>query len=160
VAISAETPVNEIDKALARVEQAGSRLSHNDRRIIGGLLADMARRDGIQPQEILEWPEIETALNDKRRNGPQKTTVLKQLLRASLLPTYTRAEQAFTASVAALCLHPKIKVEHSPYFEDMAISVSFKYRDKDELRAILESLKKLEGIELIKNALEAATNSD
>ncbi len=160
MAISPEIPVSEIDGALARVERAGSRLNHNDRRIIGGLLADVARRDSVQPHEILEWAEIRAILNDKKRNGPQKTTVLKRLLRASLLPTYTRAEQAFTASLAALSLHSKIKVEHTPYFEDMTVSVSFTYRGADELRAILESLEKLEGSELIKDALEAATNTD
>ena len=149
-----------VDAALEAIEAAGCRLGRNDRRIIGELLADLARRDGLSPRELLGSPDLAAILGDARRNGPQKTASLKAQLQARRWPTYEKAEAAFQAALRDLRLHPKVHIEHTPYFEDGRLNISFTTNDQAELSDIIDSLANLHGKDLVKDALEASENSD
>lgn len=150
----------EVDRALAMIETAGCRLSRNDRRIFGELLADLAHRDGLSPAGLLGSPDIEAVLTDARRNGPQKAAALKERLQEQRWPTNAKAEDAFQAALRDLRLHPKVRVEHTPYFEDEQLNISFTANDPAELTAIIDSLVSLNKKDLVKDALEAAEDSD
>ncbi len=150
----------EINAAVEAIEAAGCRLGRNDRRIIGELLADLAHRDSLSPAGLLDSPDLAAVLRDERRNGPQKTAALKKLLQARRWPTYTKAEAAFQAARRNLRLHSKVRVEHTPYFEDAQLNISFAASDPAELSEIIDSLANLHGKDLVKDALEASEDSD
>lgn len=149
-----------VNTALEAIDAAGCRLGRNDRRIISELLADLAHRDKFSPAELLDSPDLAAVLRDKRRNGPQKTAALKELLQARRWPTYTKAETAFQAARRNLRLHSKVRVEHTPYFEDKDLNISFTASDPAELSEIIDSLANLRGKDLVKDALEASKDSD
>ena len=150
----------EVNTALETIEAAGCRLGRNDRRIIGELLADLAHRDRLSPAGLLDSPDLVAVLGDTRRNGPQKTTALKERLQARQWPTYGMAEAAFQAARRDLRLHPKIRVEHTPYFEDGRLNISFTADDQAELSDIIDSLASLNGKDLVKDALETSEDPD
>jgi hypothetical protein len=147
----------QIEKALAALKDAGLKLNQNDTRIIRELVTDLARR-GRQPHDIISSSPIAEMLADKKLNGPQKTARLKTILNAERYPAYTKAETAFWAEVKKLRLHPKIKISHTPFFEDRSLTVEFSCKDPEELRRINRSLERLAGKDLVKDALEAAEN--
>ncbi len=148
------------NEALEAIEAAGCRLGRNDRRIIGELLSDLAHRDRLSPAGLLDSPDLAAVLSDERRNGPQKTAALKERLQARRWPTYTKAESAFQAALRSLRLHSKVRVEHTPYFEDGRLNISFTANDPAELSEIVDSLADLQGKDLVKDALEATEDSD
>ncbi len=149
-----------VNAALEAIEAAGCRLGRNDRRIISELLSDLAHRDGLSPSGLLDLPDLAAVLRDKRRNGPQKTAALKERLQARRWPTYTKAEAAFQAARRNLRLHSNVRIEHTPYFEDGQLNISFTASDPAELSEIIDSLTNLHGKDLVKDALEASKDTD
>ncbi len=134
---------------------AGLRPGINWRRELTELINDISMRDGISQLEVLQSRELREILEHKKLSGPQKLSRIKDILEEKRYPRYSKAKATFDRQLKELKLSSKLKVKHTPYFEDTRLETEYSDDEKDsgEIKA---SLKKLEGAELVKNALESA----
>ena len=149
----------EVDRGLSIIRASGLKLNRNDTRFIRELLNDLTRRNNSRASDILDLPTIVEVLSHDKLNGPQKLTKLKRALFELRYPILTQAEDSFDAEVKDANLHPRIKIGHTPYFEDNAIEVRFKYDNPAQLREMIRSLERLADRDPVKNALAAAEDS-
>lgn len=146
----------DIETALSIFTKAGLKLSLNGKRELTELVTDIAERDGLNFEQVLLSPEILALISNQKLNGPQKLAKIKEVLFGKRYPIYAKAKALFNKQLKDLKLSPKIKVTPTPFFEGKKVKVEFAYENLVELQEILSSLKKLQGVDLVKNALEAA----
>ncbi len=129
----------------------------NWQRELSELVNDIAMRDGISQLEVMQSRELKETLEHKKLSGPQKLARIKDILEEKRYPSYSKVKATFDRQLRELKLSPKLKVKHTPYFEDTRLETEYPDDEKgtDEIKA---SLKKLEGAELVKNALKVTEN--
>lgn len=142
--------------ALNELRKAGIKLNKNYSRQIAELVDEIAGRDGFSARAIISGPKIRAATTNPKLNGPQKLARVKDILFEQRYPTYVKAKKAFAGEIRRLKLSDKLKITPTPFFEDSALVVEFKYRQPDDLREIIESLEKLMKVDVVANALKAA----
>ena len=148
----------ETQPALAVLTAAGLKLGRNWRRELGELIADIAKRDSLSPDDVVADAAIKAALSSNAATAKKRDLVI-DILRQRRYPRYYRARAAFSDKLKALKPAPNIKITPPPSFEGHKIKVEFTYSTPAELDEAIESLRRLKGVDLINEALAAAQDS-
>ncbi|KKM62426.1 hypothetical protein LCGC14_1521810 [marine sediment metagenome] len=147
--------MSESSDVLDFLTNAGLKPGINWRRELEELINDIAMRDGLSCKQVAQCKEVQEVLKNPKLTSPRKLELVKDVLQKKRYPMYSKAKAAFDKELRELKLSPKLKVKHTPYFEDTRLSVGISDDDKgsEEVRT---SLKKLEGAELVRNAFNPA----
>ncbi len=150
--------MSESSDVLDFLTNAGLKPGINWRRELKELINDIAMRDGLSCKQVVQCKELQEVLKNPKLTSPRKLEIVKDVLQKKRYPMYSKAKAAFDKELRELKLSPKLKVKHTPYFEDTRLSVEISDDDK-ESEDVRMSLKKLEGAELVRNALESTENN-
>ena len=110
-------------------------------------LWEIGRRDIIQARRILQRAEIRRALAPAGLSPLQKAERLRAILRKMRYPRLSAREEAFAAALRRVGWPKGISIQPSPFFEDRDITVSFRFRNKEELAACLDRIAAAAGHE-------------
>lgn len=145
---------DEVSDILRVFANTGLRLGVNWKEQFRELLTDISKRDSISPKEIIGASNIQTILKDKKMGGPQKLAKVKKTLLEQRYPLYSKTMRAFKKELRELNLSSSIKVTPTPFFEDEKLSIEYTYETEAELKEIRASLKKLQGVNIVKKVLQ------
>ena len=118
------------------------------------LLSDTSRIAGLSMAEMLEAEPFREILASPSMNRPQMARALLGFLRASRFPRLTRAEEVFKKRVARLHLPPGIRIQAPPYFESEFYRMEISFRNGQELEAMIERLRNVDGLREIRDPWE------
>lgn len=144
----------DLDSAMKILTDSGLRPGVNLTNEFRELLNDISKRDGLSPEQIINESQVSEVIAKEQVSGPDKLKHIKLILLEMRFPEYTKARQQFKDTLRSLKLHPKIKIDHAPFFEDTKLRVEFSYRDPAELAEITRSLEKLAEVDIVKDALD------
>ena len=116
-------------------------LGQNKQREVLDDLWEIGRRDRRPVRRLLERGTIGETLRSEKLPPGQKADRVRRLLREARYPALSSRQAAFEAALRGLGWPREIAIQPSPYFDDEYVSVSFRFRNGDELR---RSAKKLE----------------
>jgi ParB family chromosome partitioning protein len=117
------------------------RLSISYQKKLVTICRDIAGREGISIAEVLENPEAVSILNHPGTNPPQKTKNLMTWLTRKHAPRSSQAEAEFTGFVAEMQLPGKATIQHTPSFEDEAVTLSISFSNRKSLQETWEKIK-------------------
>lgn len=149
----------EVDSLLNELEKNGLRPSCNLRRELKELINDIAHRDDLEYNKILQSAELENIITNGKLSGPQKLAEIKKTLFKKRYPMYSKAMDEFNRQLKELKISNNIKIKPTPFFENNKLHVEFSYSSGEKIDEIIKSMKKLEGIDLIENAIKTAENN-
>jgi ParB family chromosome partitioning protein len=95
---------------------------------------ELANREQKTIAELLKGEEISFILNHPDANPPQKTKNLMTWLTRKHMPRSSQAEAEFAGSVAAMKLPGNVTIQHTPFFEDDAVTLSITFADRKRLQ--------------------------
>ena len=117
------------------------RLSISYQKKLVTICRDIAGREGISIAEILGNQEACSILNHPGTNPPQKTKNLMAWLTRKHAPRSRQAEAEFTDFVAEMRLPDKVTIQHTPFFEDDAVTLSIPFSNRKSLQEAWKSIK-------------------
>lgn len=112
-------------------------------------IIDISHRDGVGIPQVLSDEALLSLLHDERRNQPQKTREILDVLRHRRFPALSGAEDTFRKRLARLNLPPEARVSHSPGFESSEYLLEVRFPDGETLRRKLDEIADLQGIETL-----------
>lgn len=107
------------------------------------LLEEIALRDQCSIHAILEEEQLQEILMHDAHPGPQKTDLIRKILRQQRYPQLTKLETQYQDQLARLHLSKDIHVSTDRFFEDDALTASFRFQTPAQLQAIAEELSQL-----------------
>lgn len=107
------------------------------------LLEEIALRDQQTISDILADPEIQAILEHDKYSGPQKTDLIRQQLRRRRYPQLTALEAEYHKQLTGLHLPKAIQLTTDRFFEDDALTASFRFQTPEQLRAMAEEFLRL-----------------
>ena len=102
---------------------------------------DIAGREKKSIAGILESPEALAIINHPGMNPPQKTKKLMTWLTRKHMPRSSQAETEFADFIAEMRLPDAVTIQHSPFFEDDAVTLSIPFSNRKSLQ---EAWKKIQ----------------
>ena len=108
-----------------------------------GLLEEIALRDQQTIAAILAEPGIQAILRHDKYSGPQKADLLRQALRRRRYPRLTTLEVQYQEQLTGLRLPKTVQLTTDRFFEDDALTASFRFQTPEQLRAAAEELVRL-----------------
>jgi ParB family chromosome partitioning protein len=118
-------------------------LGKNKQREVIEDLREVCLRDGVSIGEIFKEAEIQTILDSEKLSSLQKSERIRSIFRKKRYPALSSKENTFRSSLKKMDLPEDIMIKHSPFFEDENISVTFKFKKREEYEAIVTKLKEL-----------------
>lgn len=112
------------------------------RRLIS-LLRDLSGRNGVPCEILLAEPEITQILHHPEMNIPQKSQALLNCLQSRLTPSLNIASSSFDRWQEQLHLPENQSIEHSPSFEKDEITLSIRFRNREDLENSLSTIQLL-----------------
>ena len=110
---------------------------------------EIGRRDSIQVRRIFQRGEIRRALASAGLPPLQKVERVRHLLKKMRYPRLSAREEAFAAALRRIGWPKGIAIQPAPFFEDEDITVSFRFRNREELAVCLDKLAAAAGHEEI-----------
>jgi hypothetical protein len=112
----------------------------NNQREILQLVLEIARRDGIPPQEVVADPLLRTAM-DTAGNDPNRVTrVVRRFLRRRRFPSIDAAERNFERLRRNLSLGDGLRIEPPRDFEGTQFHLGFSFETLEELGKLRDRL--------------------
>lgn len=102
---------------------------------------DIAGREKKSVAEVLESPETLAILNHPDMNPPQKTKNLMTWLTRKHMPRSSQAEAEFADFVAEMQLPDKVTIQHTPFFEDDAVTLSIPFSNRKSLQDVWRKIQ-------------------
>lgn len=149
----------DIECALNVLDEAGLKLSFNMRRELIDLITEIAMRDNMSCIEVFDSMNITSIANNSKITAPDRIKRIKEALSEKRYPSFHKTLKAYEMELKKLNLDKSLKIIHRPFFEGNEIKVEFKYNNPDKLNDIIQSLKKLSKVDIVKNALESSENN-
>jgi len=112
------------------------KLSLNKQREIMTLVKEIARRDNISEQKILEDPQLQDIVIDPDLDRSQKTRELRAYLRRRRFPQIVKAEAMFKYRRKQLNLGNEIKLIPPKDFEGTTYTVNMSFSSIAQLKAL------------------------
>ena len=109
------------------------KLNLNRQREFLTLLNEIAARESIPLEAILDAPSIRATLSRADLDGPRKTHIIRSYLKQRRFPHLTRAETEFTNLVKQLRLGRHMKMTAPADFEGSAYCLQLVFESLDEL---------------------------
>lgn len=117
------------------------RLGQNKQKEFLGDLLSISLREGVSPGQILAEAALASGVAEGNLPGLEQAEKLRQELRRRRYPQLSRLRAAFAAARKKLPFPESILVEPDPFFEDSALTVSFRCRTRAEFRERLAELQ-------------------
>ena len=105
------------------------------------LIREIAARDGISVEEILQRYQLLTIVADPSVAAPEKVAALRQTLRSVRLPHLTERQQQLTSLIQNLQLPSSAKLIADPYFEDPKLKLEYQFSAPEELNGLICKLQ-------------------
>lgn len=102
---------------------------------------ELASRENKSIAVILEDKSIQEIIRHKGANPPQITKNLMNRLSRKYLPRSSKADDEFRQFVAALQLPRNASVDHTPFFEDDAVTLSISFSNRKIFQNAWENIK-------------------
>jgi len=102
---------------------------------------EIASREQKNIAELLESQEASSILNHREANPPQKTKNLMAWLSHKHMPRSSQAEAEFAGFIAAMKLPGKVTIQHTPFFENDAVTLSITFANRKSLQDAWEEIK-------------------
>jgi ParB family chromosome partitioning protein len=112
-------------------------------------LWEIGRRDGIQAQRILRRAEVRQAVAPAGLSPLQRAERVRRALKKLRYPRLSAREEAFAAALRRIGWPKGVDARPAPFFEDRDVTVSFRFRSREELRACLDKLAAAAGRETV-----------
>ena len=103
-------------------------------------LWEIGRRESVQVRRILQRVEIRRALASAGLSPFQKAERVRHTLKKLRYPRLSAREEKFAAALRRIGWPKGIAIQPAPFFEDRDITVSFRFRSREELTACLVKL--------------------
>ena len=119
------------------------KLSLNKQREIMGLVKEIARRDDISEQNVLEERSLQNIIRDQDLDRNQKARQLRTYLRQRRFPHIVKVETEFEWQRKQLGLGNDIKLIPPKDFEGRRYSLSMSFSSIDDLQALCTRLGRI-----------------
>jgi ParB family chromosome partitioning protein len=130
------------------------KLTENILKEVLTLIAEIMERDGISFPLLLEKSGILDIFKKSNLPRPQLTNRVRYALHSERYPNLQGMEKEFERLKKSLHIPPFLSIDHSPYFEEEGIRVSFRFTNIDDFRQIARWFITVAEREEIKRLLE------
>ena len=120
---------------------ASLRLSSSYQKKLLHMCRELAGRNDTSIAALLDNDEVRGILNHQEANPPQKTKNLMLWLSRSQMPRYSEAAEQFKRFVTAMHLPQNVSVDHTPFFEDDALTLSITFTNRKSLQHAWEKMR-------------------
>ncbi len=121
------------------------RLSLHKQRELIGIIQEIAIRDDISIEAILNAKAIENILNDPEMDLPRKTGLIRDYLRKRRYPHLSRAHEAFERLKGELKLGEYVDLKPPPGFEGNRYTLTLIFGSMTELEQQKKTIERLSG---------------
>lgn len=115
---------------------------------------DISIKEGEGVSQVLQSKPLIRIKEDTRLNLPQKAKYVLAYLKNRKFPFLTRSEEAFETMISNLKLPERVKISHSPFFEDPDYRLEIRFRDGKALGETVKKLSQLNNLEGLGNPWE------
>jgi ParB family transcriptional regulator, chromosome partitioning protein len=119
------------------------KINQNKQKEIITLLREIAIREKLTIQAVLESEDVATLMVDTEMNNQQKTNTIRSNLRKRRFPNLWRAEERFQRKLRQLKLDNSIQLQPSDNFEDTSLRIKLSFKNKAELAKQITVLNKI-----------------
>ena len=134
------------------------KMSLNKQREIVTLVKEIARRDGISQQKLLEDNQLQKIINDEDCDRGQKVRELRAYLRQRRFPQIVKAEAIFEYQRKQLNLGNDIKLIPPKDFESTTYTVNLSFSSIAQLKALHTKLDRMIKHPSLKKIIECKDN--
>ena len=117
------------------------KISENHLRDLMDWLEELALRDGVTIQSILDAKAVDDIATDPRLGRADKLKRIKEHIRRLRFPRLAETEDTIRAKIQELKLHPEIRLSVAPGLEGGNLRVEFTAANYDELKRLAEKLR-------------------
>jgi len=121
------------------------RLGKNRRKQVLSDLHELTRIRDVSVEEIMGGAELRTVFKNSQPPGFEQAENLRVSLRRLRYPRLSAWRERFSEKIADLELPSDVRIDPGPNFEGDEMSLSFSFRDGEELRDTLRRLMSLAG---------------
>ncbi|GAK57026.1 hypothetical protein U27_03990 [Candidatus Vecturithrix granuli] len=107
------------------------------------LLEEIAFRDQQTIADILAEPGIQAIFRHDKYSGPQKADLIRQALRRRRYPQLTTLEAEYHEQLSRLHLPKAVQLATDRFFEDDALTASFRFQTPEQLHTLAKELLRL-----------------
>lgn len=118
-------------------------LGQNKRKEILEDMKEISKKNDVSPEKILSSKEILDILGAERTSPLQKADKIRFLLRKKRYPTLSAWNDSFDSLLRKLEWPKEIMIKPSQFFEGENFSITFSFKNQEELRASLLKLQEL-----------------
>lgn len=105
------------------------------------LIREIAARDGVSVEEVLQRYQLLTIVADPAVAAPEKVSALRQTLRSVRLPQLTERQNQLTELIRSLQLPDTARLVADPYFEDPKLKLEYQFSAPEELNALVSKVQ-------------------
>jgi ParB family transcriptional regulator, chromosome partitioning protein len=116
-------------------------------------IREIALREDLQRSAVLQQPEFQAILKERRSNHRQKTEALRALLTRWRFPRLSAREERFTRQWSAAALPLSIRLAPPAGFEGERWQLQLTFASPEELKKLLEKAVDFAGSPLIESLL-------
>lgn len=116
-------------------------INQNKLRELLTMAEDIALRDGCALRDVLSDPAILSLLAHEKFSAPQKLDAIRDALRRRRFPRLTALEQEYAAALKRLKSPQGVQLTADRYFEDDALTATFRFASRDQLAAVADELR-------------------
>lgn len=115
----------------------------NVQRELFELITEIAKRDGLPIQTLIERDRVRLILEQELLSTPQKAQQIRHLFKAERFPALSDTQKRYQQTLRELRLSPYVQVQPPPFFEGKTYQVTLKVNSRHQLRTLQEELEKL-----------------
>jgi len=121
------------------------RFTNQTRRELSEWLPEIAYRENVSADGIINGEEIQAILNSEKLNNPQKLQKIRDELYRRRFPEYSKLQEQWKKAAASANPFPsKVRFIPSPGFEKKRVEVRLTIESAEEAREVLSALSQIE----------------
>ncbi len=105
------------------------------------LIREIAARDGLTVEEILQRYELMQVVADPATSPSEKVRALRQALRGLRMPQLTERQRQMASLIQSLELPQSARVVADPYFEDEKIKLECHFSHPEEIDDLIKKIQ-------------------
>ena len=106
-------------------------------------LVDIMRREDLTMDKIFSQPEFEEVISAENLSPLQRAERVRSALHRRRYPRLSFRKDKFSSALKRMRWPRKARIEPSPFFEDEALTVSFRFKNLHEFRSRLAELEEV-----------------
>ncbi|MDR3012675.1 MAG: hypothetical protein LBU70_05620 [Chitinispirillales bacterium] len=121
------------------------RFTRQTRRELAEWLPEIAYRENISVDDVINSEAIQSILRDEKLNAPQKHKKIRDILYRMRFPEFSKLQDSWKKNAAAANPAPsRIQFTPSPNFEKKKLEIKLTIENADEARELLALLLKID----------------